>query len=78
MWDGTGTVISVDGRLDSKGLGELERVCREAKAPLKLDLSELRSADDAAIEAIRKLTDKGTELTGLSPYISIRLGRTPG
>lgn len=69
------TTISIAGRLQADHLGELEALCAEAQGELVLDLSELQNADDASIRRLRDLQDKGTRVTGASPYIRLRLER---
>jgi len=69
------TVVRVDGRLRSAGVGELERVCERIKGPLCLDLSHLLLADANGIQAIKRLARKGARLAGVSSYIKLLLER---
>jgi len=64
----------VDGRLDAEVVEELERVVAELSGPLRLELVGLRSADEAGLEALRALRARGIVLTGVSPYLRLRLG----
>ena len=66
-------VIQVDGRLDGDGVAELEKVCRDAKQPVTLDLTHLQSADNAGVELLRTLAEEGAVLHGASPYIRLLL-----
>ena len=65
--------VSVAGRLEGLGVGELVRTCRSIEGELVLDLSGLRSADAEGIEAIQKLTRGGVTLRGASPFIRLLL-----
>lgn len=72
--------VRVAGRLSSVGLGELRRACREA-ARVRLDLSDLVSADEAGTSFLAAMRDSGAELGGVPPYIDLllraRLAPTP-
>jgi hypothetical protein len=67
------TTILISGELKGQGVAELERVCREAKGPLALDVGNLRSASDAAIQLLVSLVDRGARLTGANPYLKLLL-----
>ena len=64
----------LDGRLDADGVAELERVVAELSRPLRLQLTGLRSMDEAGLEALRVLRAGGIALTGASPYFRLLLG----
>jgi hypothetical protein len=72
---GTLTVVRVDGRLRSAGVGELERVCQGIEGPLCLDLSHLLLADADGIKAIKRIARGGARLAGVSSYIKLLLER---
>lgn len=65
--------MRIDGRLDGEGVTELERVVASLPCPLRLELLDLRSADEAGLEALRALRDRGIQLTGASEYLRLRL-----
>ncbi len=46
---GSAKVIRIEGELLAEGVSELERVCQEAAAPLRLDVTELRSQQNLAV-----------------------------
>jgi hypothetical protein len=71
--DATGTLLRIDGRLGRDGIGELARACEAATRPLTIDLSGLRLANDAAIEALCGVEAAGAKLVGASPYLALRL-----
>jgi hypothetical protein len=63
------TTIRVEGQLTSDGVPDVRAACESAKPPLRLDLSDLRSADSDGIRALQLLAEAGAELHGASPYI---------
>src|SRR5215831_7683156 len=67
------TSIHVDGRLTAQELGELHKAVRSAAAPIVLDLSNLMSADDAGVAALRGLAGEGMRLIGATPYVTLLL-----
>ena len=70
----TGVVtVRVDGWLDGVGVEELDRACEGAPPNLRLDLSELRSADPSGIDALLGLEHAGAEFIGVPPYIRLLL-----
>ena len=73
--EGSAKVIRIEGELLAEGVSELERVCQEAAAPLRLDVTELRLVDSSGISSIRSLAEEGAQLSGLSPYIKLLLSR---
>jgi hypothetical protein len=62
--------VRVAGRLASEGVRELARAC-EGKHRLRLDLSELVSADEEGTRLLCRLVDAGAELVGTPPYIDL-------
>lgn len=68
-------VLRLEGWLEGDTVAELERVSREGSGPLRLDLSELRSADREGLAVLRALRAAGAALTGASPYIRLLLDR---
>lgn len=69
-----GEVVLIAGRLDAEGVADLERVVAERSGALRVDLADLRSADEAGLEALRALRARGVALTGVSPYFRLLLG----
>jgi len=62
-------VIYVSGRLVVSSIEQLTAVCETMKGNFVLDLSELVFADNAAIEVIRSLREKGADIDGASSFI---------
>ena len=67
------TVVRVDGRLRSADVPDFENVCRAIEGPLCLDLSNLLLADAEGVSAIKRLAERGAQLTGVSGYIALLL-----
>ena len=65
--------VRVDGWLDGVGVEELKRACDGVPPHVRLDLSELRSADPSGIDALLGLEHGGAELIGVAPYIRLLL-----
>jgi anti-anti-sigma regulatory factor len=63
------SIIRVEGQLTAKDASVLEAACRSGGLPLRLDLSELQSADAIGIEVLGSLLAQGAKLHGASPYI---------
>lgn len=65
--------MQIDGRLDGDGVTELERVVASLPGALRLELPDLRSADEAGLAVLRALRDRGIRLAGVSEYLRLRL-----
>ena len=71
--EGPETVVYIIGRLSGAAVAELRKACDPIEGVFLLDLSNLLLADDAGIDVIRKLCEKGTEVRGASPFIQLLL-----
>ena len=71
--EGPETVVFVIGRLSGAAVAELRKAGDPIEGVFLLDLSNLLFADDAGIDVIRKLCEKGAEVRGASPFIQILL-----
>ena len=71
----SGTKVSVAGKLEERHLAELQKHCAAAATALTLDLSDLKSADNAAIGWLGERLARGDEIKGASPYIKLLLKR---
>jgi hypothetical protein len=72
------TTIRVAGRLRDDGVALLGEACDGARRPLVLDLSELTSANDAAVLLLRRLGSEGVHVLGASQYVRLLLERAEG
>ncbi len=68
------SMLRIEGWLEGETVAELERVVNGSSGPLRLDLSELRSADTAGLAALRAMRAAGAAIVGASPYIKLLLG----
>ena len=63
------TTIRIEGQLTAATSPDMTEACERARPPLRLDLTGLRSADDAGTRALLSLSEAGAELHGANPYI---------
>lgn len=68
-------VVRVAGRLSAAHVPELLMVCAGGDV-LELDLSDLVSADPAAIEALQRVRSNGATLVGTPGYIRLKMDST--
>jgi anti-anti-sigma regulatory factor len=71
--EGPETVVNIIGRLSGAAVAELRKACDPIEGVFLMDLSNLLLADDAGIDVIRKLCEKGAEVRGASPFIQLLL-----
>jgi hypothetical protein len=67
-------VVRLAGWLEGGGVAELERVVGDTSGPLRLDLTELRSADQAGVNCLQALHARDVPFVGASPFIRLLLG----
>ncbi len=70
-------IVRLAGWLESADVAELERVVGETSGSLRLDLTELRSADQVGVLVLRALHARGVSFVGVSPFIRLLLGIEP-
>ena len=68
-----GTLVKVDGWLESEGAAELARVLQSALPPVRLLAHDLRGVDSAGLSVLQRLAGAGIPMEGLSPYIGLLL-----
>lgn len=73
--DSEARVVRLEGSLEADVVAELERVVSEGSGPIRLELFQLRSVDEAGLAALRSLRAMGATIVGASPYIRLLLGR---
>ena len=76
--EGSRIVVMIAGRLSSDSLEELQHVLRSVQSDFALDLSNLASADDQGVEALRALRRDGVEIRSASPFVQLLLQEEPG
>ena len=69
----SGTVLQVDGRLQSEDVDELTREYAAAEGPIVVELTNLQSADEAGVDALQRLASAGVQIQGASEYIALLL-----
>jgi anti-anti-sigma regulatory factor len=63
--------VRISGRLVVSSIQQLTDVCEPMEGNFVLDLSELIFADDAGIDVIRSLREKGAAICGASAFIKL-------
>jgi anti-anti-sigma regulatory factor len=61
--------IHLAGHLNAAQVAELRRVCDAAAGRVRLDLTDLLSADAVGLDALRRLRQRGAELVGTARYL---------
>jgi ABC-type transporter Mla MlaB component len=69
--------LRLAGRLDREQSPELLNLYHETRVAVRLDLTDLLSADAAGLDALRTLRSRGAGLVGLSPYLGLQLEAEP-
>jgi hypothetical protein len=69
---GDALTVRVAGRLGAEGVAELERACGDPDG-LRLDLSELVTADEEGTRLLVRLRNAGAELAEIPPYVDLLL-----
>jgi hypothetical protein len=70
--EGPEVVVCLAGRLSGDDvINQLRDTCEPIKRPFVLDLSKLIFADNAGVEVIRTLREKGVHIRGASTFIQL-------
>ena len=64
-----GCTIQLAGRLNAAQVHELRGACATATGRVRIDLTDLLSADPVGIDALRRLRVGGAELVGVARYL---------
>lgn len=75
--EGPETVVRIAGRLSGVAIAQLRKACDPIEGPFVIDLSNLVFADDAGIDVIRTLSEKGAEVRGTSPFVQLLFDDAP-
>ena len=76
--EGDAVVVRVAGRLTGDAVAQLTEACESTEGNFVLDLSKLMFADDAGVEAIRTLREKGADISGASSFIRLLINDESG
>ena len=69
------TVVRIHGWIEGEDESdELLRVVRDARSPVELDLTELRTSNPSGLTALTALASEGVRLTRASDFIKLQLG----
>jgi ABC-type transporter Mla MlaB component len=66
-------LVRLAGRLQHEHVAELLKLCEQASASLRLDLTDLLSVDAPGLEALVSMQQRGAVLEGASPYLVLQL-----
>ena len=69
--EGPVVVLHVAGQLAAPTIMQLTDVCQPMEGNFVLDLSKLTFADNAGVQVIRTLREKGTDIRGASTFIQL-------
>jgi len=69
--EGPEVVVYLAGRLSGDAYEQFRDTCDSIKGAFVLDLSKLLFSDDAGINVIRELSEKGTRIRGASQFIQL-------
>ena len=64
-----GCTVLLAGRLKAAQVHDLRRIRATVPGRLRLDLTDLLSADAVGLDALRRLRDDGAELVGVAQYL---------
>jgi anti-anti-sigma regulatory factor len=64
-----GCTIHLAGRLNAAQVHELRSVCAAASGAVRIDLTDLLSADAVGLDALRRLRLSGAEIVGAAHYL---------
>jgi len=68
-----GSTVGLAGRLAGEFVGEAERVCLLAGAPLLIDATNLQEADADGLALLGKILAGGGRIENLSRYLAMRV-----
>ncbi len=68
-----GSTVGLAGRLAGEFVGEAERVCLSAEAPLVIDATNLQEADTDGLALLGKFLARGGRIENLSKYLAMRV-----
>ncbi len=75
--EGSETIVCIAGRLFEVSVPQIRKACDPIEGVFVVDLSNLLFADDAGIDVIHTIVEKGAEVRGASPFIQLLLDDTP-
>jgi anti-anti-sigma regulatory factor len=69
-----GCTVYLAGRLKAEQVHELRGICSSADGWIRIDLTDLLSADAVGVDVLRRLQQDGVELVGVAHYLRRWLG----
>jgi len=75
--EGPDVIFHVAGRLAGPAIAQLADACESMEGHYVLDLSKLMFANEAGVEVIQTLCERGAEIRGASTFINLLInGKT--
>ncbi len=68
-----GRLVRLAGRLGRAQVPDLLEMCAPVHGLVRIDLTDLLSADSVGIEALQRVQQKGADLFGVPEYIQLKL-----
>jgi hypothetical protein len=68
-----GVVVHLAGRLQHAQVPDFVETCAKVGKPLRIDLTELISADAVGIEALLRVREMGAVLDGVPEYLHLKI-----
>lgn len=68
-----GRLVRLAGRLGRAQVPDLLEACATGQGFVRIDLSDLLSADVVGMEALQRLREKGADLVSVPEYIQLKL-----
>jgi anti-anti-sigma regulatory factor len=67
------TTVYLAGRLEAAQVHELRGICATVTGRIRIDLTDLLSADAVGLDALSRLRRSGAQLVGVAHYLRRRL-----
>jgi anti-anti-sigma regulatory factor len=64
-----GCTVLLAGRLRAAQVHDLKGICAAERGRVRIDLTDLLSADAVGLDALRRLRHDGAELVGVAQYL---------
>jgi hypothetical protein len=71
-----GGVVALHGWLTAAEVEEVQKAVAAQGPSPQVDLASLAGVDEEGLQALKRLEQNGTSLTGAKPYIALLLGGT--
>lgn len=73
-----GVVVRLAGRFRHAQVPDFMETCAVADSPLRIDLSDLLSADAAGLDALLRVRERGATFEGVPTYLQLTIDSLAG